>query len=219
MCTSCLVLLAPHKEKVNRQHCQWLEPTTELGLLFKVLLLFSSAFWRRFVRQSRTKHGLKQNQPQKRKSFGPDPDLCDKTSVWSTFYRMVSLFPIEASVLSLSINVFIERLAKWRYWRGHSDILVVIVESEWMNLLRVYMSAILHSPLLYLIGLCSFPGSKALKLHHCNGPAYMQLRCPFKRARWYSEVCVRVCMYVYTFDGYCLCLRTILIRGMDIQWY
>lgn len=64
-------------------------------------------------------------------------------------------------------------------------------------MLRVYMSAILRSavcfsPLLDWT-LYSFPGSKALKLHHCNGPAFMQLRRPFKRACWYSKVCMFVC--------------------------
>lgn len=142
---------------------------------------------------------------------------------------MVSFFPNEACLLSLSINVFIETLAKWRYWNGHYIVLVVVIASEWMNMLCVYMSAILRScfffpfffsflffsPLLDWT-MYSFPGSKALKLHHCNGPAFMQLRRPFKRARWYSEVCACVC--VYTIDGYCLCLRSILSRGMDIQW-
>lgn len=63
-------------------------------------------------------------------------------------------------------------------------------------MLCVYVFAILRSQFFYppLLDwtVYSFPGSKALKLHHCNGPAFMQLRCPFKHARWYSEVCVYV---------------------------
>lgn len=100
---------------------------------------------------------------------------------------MVSFFPNEACLLSLSINVFIETLAKWRYWNGHYIVLVVVIASEWMNMLCVYMSAILRSCFFfpffflfffsppYLIGLCILSLGRrhwncttAMGLHSCN---------------------------------------------------
>lgn len=75
--------------------------------------------------------------------------------------------------------------------------LVGVTASKWMTTQCVY-----STPLPWLDWTVhSFPGSEPLNLHHCNGPAFMQFRRPFKRARWYSEVCVYVsvcaCAYVY----------------------
>lgn len=60
----------------------------------------------------------------------------------------------------------------------------------------------------------SFPGSKALKVRHYNGPMFM----PFQvcsSVLW--GVCVCMCVYIQYvhFDGYCLCLISILTKGVD----
>ena len=167
-------------------------------------MLYSAqnALWRMFVRQSSTKHCAKQSQSatEKMEKFIICRNLTQSSVV--NLFSLSFFFPNEACVLSLSINVFIERLAKWRYW---NNTLVVIIAGEWVNAVCLHVR---HSPLSSLPPLLdwtvySFPGSKALKLHHCNGPVFMQLRCPFKRARWYSEVCVCVCM--------CVCMCTLLM--------
>lgn len=75
----------------------------------------------------------------------------------------------------------------------------------------VYMTSIFCSFFPLRDGtLYSFPGLKALKLHHgnsCNLDVYLSALVGTLR-----------CVCVYTFDGYCLCLRSILVIGMDIQY-
>lgn len=71
--------------------------------------------------------------------------------------------------------------------------------SEQMNMLCVYMSAITAPPPLCPLLLLdwtvySFPGSMALKLHHCKGPAFMQLSRPLERAR--ASVLWDVCKHL-----------------------
>lgn len=98
------------------------------------------------------------------------------------------------------------KVLKWPFY----NILVVVIVSDGMNEYAVCLHVchsdhpLLPPPLLDWT-VCSLPGSKALKLHHCDGPAFMQLACPLKRTCRYSLRCVCVC--VYTFKGYCLTLE------------
>lgn len=91
----------------------------------------------------------------------------------------------------------------------------------WLNMLRVY---ICHSALSLIsfiwLDCLLFPWVKGTE----NTPlqwACVHATCPFKHARWYFEGCVcvwvsvSVCVCVH-FDGCCLCLRSILVSGMDI---
>lgn len=100
--------------------------------------------------------------------------------------------------------------------------MVVIIASEWINLSAVcfvilcshFSSSLLWTVYFSSAGLRHWNCTTAMGLHSCK------LRCLFKRTRWYSEVrvcecvclCACVCMYGHTFDGYRLCLRSILIR-------
>lgn len=74
---------------------------------------------------------------------------------------------------------------------------------------RVYMSAIL------LFLLTSLDSGVFLLWHEGTDPAPLQWACIHANLDVRSSVligtlrcvCVRVCMYVYTFDGYCLMLE------------
>lgn len=93
--------------------------------------------------------------------------------------------------------VFIEKLAKWRYWNGHC------VFGGWICC--VFTSAILRSllsPLFDWTVYC-FPGSKALKIHRCNGPAFMQLVHSSTLVGTLRDVCV--CEWAWV----CVCVCTL----------
>ena len=124
-------------EKVRWQTPPVIRATAELGHGTKtfcicVLLYLLYPHWMQvgenFVRQSSTKHCAKQNQSAAGKRYqtlnlsNNLTQICGENFSSSTCAFIYISFPNEACVLSLSINLFIETLAKWRYRNGHYNI-------------------------------------------------------------------------------------------------
>lgn len=124
-------------------------------------------------------------------------------------------FANEACVLSLFFSFFLNCI----YWKTcQMKVLKWPLCFWWLNMLRVYICHSLSLALsvfylLDLIGLCILSlGQKhwkctaAMGLHSCNLDVHSSTLVGTLR-------CVCVCVH---FDGCCLCLRSVLVRGMDI---
>lgn len=107
------------------------------------------------------------------------------------------------------------RTFNWRYWKGQDVFIVAAMISRCIN--NVYISAILHA--LTWLDCVFFPWVKGTE------SAPLQWACVLAHSGvssvlwgvWVFEcVCLRGCVYIYVhFDGYCLCLISILTRGVD----
>lgn len=118
---------SPNTDQVTWLHYQWSEPAAGPGRFFKALSidLYCICF---ILRRMHCGEGLYDNPVQntvpnkirsateKIRKFPICRHLIQSSVVLFIHFNMtVSLFPNEACVWSLSINVFIKRLAKWRY--------------------------------------------------------------------------------------------------------